>query len=178
MFEYMQRICCFMILAEMLLHLRPAKQYEKYLKMITGFISLAIVLLPACKFITTIGNSGQLATLEEFEKEMYEVMKEGEKMMQKEPALQSVIANEDETLDETGKKALLERIDGAVVQKGYQTKEISIKDESLHIILRKRTGGEVGKIQIHLSKNEEKSLREEIAKELCTDESNITISVE
>lgn len=178
MFEYLQRICLFMILAEMLLHLRPAKQYERYLKMITGLISLAIVLLPACKFMAALGDGGQLATLEEFEQEMYEAMKEGEETMQRELAVQSVISNEGETLDEVSKEALGEKIDAVVMQKGYETKELYIKEGILQIILSQRARGEVSKIEINFSEDKERSLSKEIAKELNTDESNIAVSVE
>lgn len=82
--EYLQRVCCFLVIAEVLLKLNPSKKYERYLKMVMGFITLAIVLVPICRFVAGEERMLSMETLPAFEQKLEQVMKEGERQMRTE----------------------------------------------------------------------------------------------
>lgn len=42
--DWIKRITIFLIMARMILHLRPKAEYEKYLKLVVGIMILAMVL--------------------------------------------------------------------------------------------------------------------------------------
>lgn len=42
--EWIKRITIFLIIAKMVLHLRPKQEYEKYLKLVVGIMVLAMIL--------------------------------------------------------------------------------------------------------------------------------------
>ena len=42
--DWIKRMTIFLIMAKMILHLRPKQEYEKYLKMVVGIMILAMVL--------------------------------------------------------------------------------------------------------------------------------------
>ncbi|MBQ8591337.1 MAG: stage III sporulation protein AF [Lachnospiraceae bacterium] len=48
--EFMKKIAVFMIIAQTILHFRPNKSYEKYLKMLIGIMVLAIFIVPVTEF--------------------------------------------------------------------------------------------------------------------------------
>lgn len=41
--EFIKQLTVFMIMAKMVLHLRPKQEYEKYLKLVVGIMVLALV---------------------------------------------------------------------------------------------------------------------------------------
>ena len=41
--EFIKQMTVFMIMAKMVLHLRPKQEYEKYLKLVVGIMVLALV---------------------------------------------------------------------------------------------------------------------------------------
>ena len=42
--DWIKRLTIFLIMAKMILHLRPKQEYEKYLKLVVGIMILAMVL--------------------------------------------------------------------------------------------------------------------------------------
>lgn len=81
--EYLERLCVFMLIAETMLKLCPSSKYESYMKMLTGLLSLAMILLPVMSFFQADEN-GIMPKLETFEKELFEAFEQGEKQMEEE----------------------------------------------------------------------------------------------
>lgn len=42
--EWLKRLTIFLIMAKMIVHLRPKQEYEKYLKLVVGLMVLAMIL--------------------------------------------------------------------------------------------------------------------------------------
>ncbi len=49
--DWIKRMTIFLIVARMILHLRPKQEYEKYLKMVVGIMILAMVLEQGIGFV-------------------------------------------------------------------------------------------------------------------------------
>ena len=43
---YMEKICCFFVFARVFLHMCPGEKYEKYIRVLTGWVALGIFLSP------------------------------------------------------------------------------------------------------------------------------------
>lgn len=73
--EFMKRIAVFMIIAQTILHFRPNKSYEKYLKMLIGIMMLAIFIVPITQLFRRDSMKEYERLLEGYEKnidKMYE----------------------------------------------------------------------------------------------------------
>ena len=81
--EYLERVCIFLLIAETMLRLCPSSKYERYVRMVTGLICMAMILLPLTTLLQTDG-AGELPRIEAFEQELRKAMEEGEKQMEKE----------------------------------------------------------------------------------------------
>lgn len=81
--EYLERICVFLLIAETMLKLCPSAKYENYVKMVTGLICLAMILLPVTSFLKG-DEEGLQIKLETFERELKEAMEKGERQMEEE----------------------------------------------------------------------------------------------
>lgn len=81
--RYFQQICCFMLIAETFMKLCPNKKYEEYIRMITGFICLLLVVTPILLFFKNV-DRGKLPALSELEVELQKVLEESERKMEEE----------------------------------------------------------------------------------------------
>lgn len=81
--DYFKEICCFILIAETFVKLCPNKKYEDYIRMITGFICIAIVLTPVLVWAKGEQKDMEIS-LSEFEIQLQEQLKESEKQWSKE----------------------------------------------------------------------------------------------
>lgn len=80
---YFKEICCFVLIAETFIKLCPNEKYEEYLRMITGFICMVLVITPVLLFLKG-ETTGTMPSLSQFEKELEEVFLESKKQVERE----------------------------------------------------------------------------------------------
>lgn len=177
---YVEKVCFFMIAAQLLFHFLPSKKYEKYMGMITGFLCMAILIIPIGNLVFKGEEWLSMDTIEEFENQLQLVMST-EEMRQVKQQYQSVSKTAERKY--LGQEEIQEKIQPVVAQYGYIIKEISYdaEEEKLIVALLENTtvknGIEIEKIVINEknTKTVPKELTENIAKELMMDEEAIRI---
>ena len=81
--DYFKEICCFMLIAETFVKLCPNKKYEDYIRMITGFICIAMVIPPILGWV--MGDQKEVSlSLTEFEVQLQEQLLESEEQWSEE----------------------------------------------------------------------------------------------
>lgn len=175
---YVEKVCFFMIAAQLLFHFLPSKKYEKYMGMITGFLCMAILVVPIGNLVFHGSKWLDMNTIEEFENQLKQVMNAGEIKQAKEQ-YQSLSKELEEVY--LGTEEIKEKIQPIAKEYGFYVKEVSIEEEKIIIFLleeAKKNGGiEIGKINLdeNNSKSVPKELVKTIAKELNIDEEFIQI---
>lgn len=177
---YVEKVCFFMIAAELLFHFLPSKKYEKYMGMITGFLCMAILVIPIGNLVFQGEKWLSMDTTEEFEKQLKQVMTT-EDMEQIKQQYQSVSKTAEGKY--LGQEEVKEKIQPVVARYGYIIKDISYdaEEEKLILTLLENTtvenGIEIEKIVVtkENTKKVPKELIENIAKELMMDEEAIWI---
>ena len=81
--DYYKEICCFMLIAETFVKLCPNKKYEDYIRMITGFICIAMVIAPILGWVKGEQKEVRLS-LTEFEVQLQEQLLESEEQWSEE----------------------------------------------------------------------------------------------
>ena len=72
-FESIRQVSIFLIGTQMILHLKPAKEYEKYIKFLVNLMALSIVLVPLLKLFCGNGEAAFDEKLAAYEKELTRV---------------------------------------------------------------------------------------------------------
>lgn len=67
-FESIRQVSIFLIGTQMILHLKPAKEYEKYIKFLVNLMALSIVLVPLLKLFCRNGEAAFDEKLAAYEK--------------------------------------------------------------------------------------------------------------
>ena len=67
-FESIRQVSIFLIGTQMILHLKPAKEYEKYIKFLVNLMALSIVLVPLLKLFCGNGEAAFDEKLTAYEK--------------------------------------------------------------------------------------------------------------
>lgn len=67
-FESIRQVSIFLIGTQMILHLKPAKEYEKYIKFLVNLMALSIVLVPLLKLFCGNGEAAFDEKLAAYEK--------------------------------------------------------------------------------------------------------------
>lgn len=63
----MKKIGIFMICAQTVIHFRPSKSYEKYLKLLTNMMVLAMLVLSAASFLRSTGDQNYAEAVSKYE---------------------------------------------------------------------------------------------------------------
>ena len=74
--SYLEGVCYFMLIAELLIHLRASDHYEKYIRLIMGLICLTIMIVPIMNLIIKGDSNITTVTAEEFQQQLTEAMAE------------------------------------------------------------------------------------------------------
>lgn len=81
--DWFKEICCFILIAETFVKLCPNKKYEDYIRMITGFLCIAMVLTPILHWAKGDQKEMELS-LSEFETQLQEQLLESEEQWSRE----------------------------------------------------------------------------------------------
>lgn len=171
--DYLQKICCFLVVTEILMQLKPSKKYEKYLKMTVGLICLGIVLLPVGKALNGGNYVIEPDSVTVFEEKLYQALEEGSLEATEETESQrKLYETEEGQLLKEQSEALKEQMNGAVQHMNYEIEDMGVTDEKFVVTLKDVSGV----IKVTAGSEEEK-MKEIIAEELGVDENAITVVI-
>lgn len=75
---YIERVCFFIIIAELLVQFAASSKYEKYISLLTGVLCITILIVPIGEFFFENKFNLYLEKTNEFEKELSEMMRDND----------------------------------------------------------------------------------------------------
>lgn len=177
---YVEKICFFMIAAELFVHFLPSEKYEKYMEMIAGFLCVAMFMLPVGNLLFQREDWLRMEEVERFENQLKQVMS-GEEMEQAKKQYQSFAEQAESMYLE--KAQIEEQLQPLLCQYEYSLQELTYdekRDKLLFTLKKAKTNEdkiEIDSITIDGQKETElfEELKENIAKELMLDEEKIEV---
>lgn len=142
--EFMKSIGIFLVCAQSVVHFVGGKSYEKYVKLLIGFMLLAQFIVPVRTFFLG-GEKGEIWNeVEHFQQEMEQVMAES-KIMAAESQEDWRLQQVEQQLQEE----MTERLGASAAEYGYEIESVRIMEEPSVICIVLSAGNKKGSIQIN-----------------------------
>ena len=103
--DLLQKLCCFFVLAKIILQMCPSEKYEKYLQVLVTWMLYAMILLP----LLGKGRTDSLQNWKQFQKEY-------------EKSFAERMTDIDQMLSVPGEEQLKENLTDSVLQKAEETR--------------------------------------------------------
>ncbi len=123
--DLLQKLCCFFVLAKIILQMCPSEKYEKYLQVLVTWMLYAMILLP----LLGKGRTDSLQNWKQFQKEYEKNFAER-------------MTDIDQMLSVPGEEQLKENLTDSVLQKAEETQNTEQEKQNTEQEPEQETGGE------------------------------------
>lgn len=123
--DLLQKLCCFFVLAKIVLQMCPSEKYEKYLQVLVTWMLYAMILLP----LLGRGKTESLQNWQQFQKEY-------------EKSFEERMTDIDKMLSVPGEEQLQEDLTDSVLQKVEETQNAEQEKQDAEQETEQETGGE------------------------------------
>lgn len=123
--DLLQKLCCFFVLAKIVLQMCPSEKYEKYLQVLVTWMLYAMILLP----LLGRGKTESLQNWQQFQKEY-------------EKSFEERMTDIDQMLSVPGEEQLQEDLTDSVLQKAEETQNAEQEKQNTEQESEQKTGGE------------------------------------